>query len=78
MRISELVKKLEQLKSEYGDLVVMDFDSEWGATDLTINGVYVNEVSYLFNKDTREVKRENRLVFSLHGTGAYATPKGEK
>ena len=77
MRISELVEKLERAKAKYGDLVVMDMDADWGETDLPENGVYVDQVHYVFNKETREVRRENRLVIDLHGNAVNAKPAGE-
>ena len=42
MKISELIKQLEELKDEHGDLTIYDYDNENGEI-YKFYGVYVTE-----------------------------------
>ena len=51
MKISELIKELEQIKDEYGDLLVCDMDS-------VLEG-YQEEIALQVKFDTEYVKENN-------------------
>ena len=65
LMLSALIIRLVQLRAEYGDLPVLDYDGEHGPTPLSMEGVYVSKEGYV-EHGTRNVVWGNCVVISLH------------